>query len=155
LSNAGILHLQTNNHLNAEKFVPKTIFESPLKQYEQPIVIGFPGIRNPLQYTVIPVLLPNSTLCDANFPSAFCTNHTRPEVRQCGGYLGSGVFDGAAEPIKGLIIRDGFCSPSGEVGAYFHDLSDYREWILENSGAERTLKISFAMILVAVLMKIY
>jgi hypothetical protein len=40
-----MLHLQTKNYLNADKFVAKTISESPLRQYEQPIAIGFPGLQ--------------------------------------------------------------------------------------------------------------
>jgi hypothetical protein len=146
LSNAGILHLQTNNHLNAEKFVPKTIFESPLKQYEQPIVIGFPGLQqNQLRQAVIPVFFPNATECDINFSTAFCTTLRISEVATCGGFFGAGMFDRSTEPIRGIIIRDGFCATADRFEGNFHDVTHYREWILKASSTGAAMKINFVL----------
>lgn len=72
------------------------------------------------------------------------------EVVKCGGYLGGGVFSaGGTGSIKGIVVRDEFCSAASNPGGSFHTIADYTEWIEAASGASEIIKIHFLLFLAA------
>jgi secreted trypsin-like serine protease len=65
----------------------------------------------------------------------------------CDGFLGAAVFDTSRNSIRGIVIYDNSCSASDEPRGYLHSVNDYRDWILQVSGADKASMTTIMMLL--------
>jgi hypothetical protein len=107
-------------------------------------MVGFGGSTENALFSYTKVFDPSSGLCDPKYPKTFCSNVTMMEVLTCGAHTGATMFSEDDKIIRGIVIRDSFCAGATQPGAYFHAISDYREWIDEVSGGEIGAKISLS-----------
>lgn len=135
--------------VNAERFKPQTLSTSSLQEYEGYSMTGFTAMDRFLITTQLFIFSPNSPPCDSNFPKAYCSDAELRFVNTCGGYFGAALFDSKQNDIRGIVIRDEFCTTASRQFGNFHSIDDHRDWILEVSGAAHKAAIRLATILSA------
>lgn len=115
-------------------------------------MLGFFGLSDRLYNTFVPIFNSSSGACASVHSNVFCSNAIL-EISTCGGFLGSPMFSGSVEVIKGIVIQDDFCNEAGVQGGIFHSISDYKKWISEVSNAcSKAKAITTTLICSAVIM---
>jgi hypothetical protein len=133
---------QAKESFDKSFFVPRAISENEISLDESCSMIGFLGMSDALQRTYIKVHSPSNPACYSKSTGSYCSI-TFFDVDKCGGNLGSPVFDRSdTELIKGIVIFDRFCKNGQKGVTSIHSISEYRDWIIETSGAFTAISLS-------------
>jgi hypothetical protein len=125
--------------MDSIRFKPQSLSTAELNENEKFTVTGFRGNDEiHLKTKEVSMSYPNSGKCDSMFPQAYCTEDRNILDELCGGFLGAAVFDTSQNSIRGIAIYDSFCSVSDEFRVYFHSVSDFRDWVLQVSAADKS-----------------
>lgn len=139
--------------MDSSRFIPRTLSASGLLMSDiNYAILGYLGLSQTMTSYFISIQPP--TICDVAQPQAYCSVDRLSLTPTCGGYLGAPMFTASADTVYGIVIQDRFCNDSTQYGGNFHSMHDFRDWILETSGASENAKVAAFLLVSTVLISL-